>query len=59
LIPNAHSIWELVNHVVAWEQIARRRLEGEAATEIPDEVNFPPVTDASEEAWQALKKAIQ
>jgi len=58
-IPNAHSIWELVNHVVAWEQIARRRLEGEAATEIPDEVNFPPVTDASEEAWQATLQSLE
>jgi uncharacterized damage-inducible protein DinB len=58
-IPNAHSIWELVNHITAWEQIATRRLEGEGEIEIPDEINFPPVTDASEAAWQATLQALE
>lgn len=56
-VPNAHSIWELVNHIIAWEQIVKQRLEGDAVNSIPAEVNFPPVSDASEEAWQgALQK---
>jgi uncharacterized damage-inducible protein DinB len=59
LIPNAHSIWELVNHIIAWEQIARRRLEGEGVIEIPDEVNFPPVNDASEAAWQSTLRSLE
>ena len=58
-IPNAHCIWELVTHVIAWEQIARRRLEGEAPTEIPDEINFPPVIDESETAWQATLQSLE
>jgi uncharacterized damage-inducible protein DinB len=58
-IPNAHSIWELINHIIAWEQIATRRLEGEGEIEIPDEINFPPVTDASEAAWQATLQALE
>jgi len=58
-IPNAHSIWELVNHIITWEQIARRRLEGEGQIEIPDEINFPPVTDVSEAAWQATLQSLQ
>lgn len=58
-IPNAHSIWELVNHISAWEQIARRRLEGESEIEIPDDINFPPVTDASEAAWQATLQSFE
>jgi uncharacterized damage-inducible protein DinB len=57
-IPNAHSIWELVNHIIAWEQIARRRLEGEGEIAIPDEVNFPAVTDTSEAAWQATLQSL-
>jgi uncharacterized damage-inducible protein DinB len=57
-IPNAHSIWELVNHIIAWEQIARRRLEGEGEMAIPDEINFPPVTDASEATWQATLQSL-
>ncbi|HKQ77431.1 MAG TPA: DinB family protein [Blastocatellia bacterium] len=58
-IPNAHSIWELVNHIITWEQIARRRLEGEGQIEIPDEINFPPVTDVSEAAWQATLQSLE
>lgn len=58
-IPNAHSIWELVNHIIAWEQIARRRVEGEALIEVPDETNFPPVSDASEAAWQAALQSLE
>ena len=58
-IPYAHSIWELVNHIIAWEQIARRRLESEGEIEIPDEINFPPVIDASEAAWQATLRSLE
>jgi uncharacterized damage-inducible protein DinB len=58
-IPNAHSIWELVNHIGAWEQIALRRLEGETEIEIPDEINFPPVTDSSEAAWKATLQSFE
>jgi len=52
-IPMVHSIWELVNHIITWEEIARRRLEGDSVSQIPDEYNFPPVTDTGEGAWQA------
>jgi hypothetical protein len=58
-IPNAHSIWELVNHIITWEQVARRRLDGEAEIEVPDEANFPPVTDTSVSSWQATLKALE
>ncbi len=58
-IPNAHSVWELVNHIIAWEQIARRRLEGEALIEVPDEINFPPVNDASEAAWRTALQSLE
>jgi len=50
-IAGAHSIWELVLHIAAWENAGRRRLNGDRA-ELPDEENFPPVNDTSEAAWQ-------
>jgi len=50
-IAGAHSIWELVLHIAAWENAGRRRLNGDRA-ELPDEENFPPVKDTSEAAWQ-------
>ena len=57
-IPQAHSIWELVSHIIAWEQIARRRLGGETLTEIPEEMDFPPVSDRSNASWQATLQAL-
>jgi uncharacterized damage-inducible protein DinB len=50
-LPNAHSIWELVLHIAAWENVFLKRLEGRTMNE-PDEGDFPPVTDTSETSWQ-------
>ena len=50
-IPGAHSIWELVLHVAAWEDAARRMIDGEDSGEMPEESNFPPVPPTSEKAW--------
>lgn len=50
-IPDAHSIWELVLHVAAWEDAARRMLDGESVGAMPEAENFPPVTELSEKAW--------
>ena len=57
-LPNTHSIWELVNHIAAWERIVTRRLQGEAVTDVPDEINFPPVHDGSEAAWQTALQRL-
>jgi uncharacterized damage-inducible protein DinB len=54
-IKNAHSIWELVLHIAAWDDVVRRRTGGTAAVldeSVSAEENFPPVKDASERAWQ-------
>ncbi|MBS1788288.1 MAG: DinB family protein [Acidobacteria bacterium] len=58
-IPAAHSIWELVNHIIAWEQIAKQRLEGNPMKNPPDEVNFPPVINTGETAWQTTLQSLE
>ncbi|HZQ69753.1 MAG TPA: DinB family protein [Terriglobales bacterium] len=50
-IPGAHSIWELVLHVAAWDGAVLRRTAGQAVT-LSDEENFPAVKDSSEAAWR-------
>jgi uncharacterized damage-inducible protein DinB len=50
-VRNAHSIWELVNHVAAWNTIVRHRLMGEKVAVTP-EMDWPPVWEASEIAWK-------
>jgi uncharacterized damage-inducible protein DinB len=50
-IKHAHSIWELVLHITAWDNAVRRRLAGEAV-DLTDEQNFPSAMDTSEGAWR-------
>jgi uncharacterized damage-inducible protein DinB len=50
-LQNAHSIWELILHIAAWEGVFMRRLAGLQMNE-PEEGDFPVVTDASDEAWR-------
>jgi uncharacterized damage-inducible protein DinB len=50
-VHNAHSIWELVNHVAAWNSIVRRRLMGEVVA-VSQEMDWPPVWEATEVAWK-------
>lgn len=50
-IKTAHSIWELVLHIAAWDGAALTRIGGRAI-ELSDEQNFPPVKDHSEAAWR-------
>jgi uncharacterized damage-inducible protein DinB len=51
LVPHAHSIWELLLHIAAWDSAVRRRIGGEAV-ELSCDQNFPPVRDTSETAWR-------
>src|SRR5258708_20330603 len=58
-IENAHSIWELLLHIAAWDDALRRRTEGEAVT-LSDSQNFPAVKGLSEAAWrQAIQSGKQ
>ena len=53
-IAGAHSIWELVRHISAWEQkVARVLTTGEECNTMLGDDDWPPVTDTSAEAWQA------
>lgn len=57
-IPNAHSIWELVLHIAAWENAVRRRIEGDNV-DLTDEEDYPPIRDTSESAWQKAMKMLE
>jgi uncharacterized damage-inducible protein DinB len=49
-INDAHSIWEILLHMAAWDNVVTRRIGGTAVS-LTDEQNFPAVTDTSEAAW--------
>jgi uncharacterized damage-inducible protein DinB len=54
-ITGAHSIWELVLHIAAWDRAVTLRLGGDRGA-VSEEENFPIIEDTSEASWQ---KAIE
>lgn len=57
-IPDAHSIWELVLHIAAWDRVVAERIQGGKTTELPPEENFPSVVDVSDTAWKKALKEL-
>jgi uncharacterized damage-inducible protein DinB len=58
-IAAAHSIWELVHHITAWEGIVLRRMGGETLIDVGEEENWPPVREKNEAAWQRSRAALE
>lgn len=56
-IPGAHSIWEIVLHLTAWQNEVRRRLGGSAPA-APEEGDWPQPSEASETAWQRDRELL-
>jgi uncharacterized damage-inducible protein DinB len=54
-VRGAHSIWELVNHIAAWNGIVQRRAAGESVKATPEQ-DWPPVREANDAAW---KRALE
>lgn len=57
-VAGVHSIFELVLHIAAWERVARRRLEGEAA-QIYNTPEDWPTGEVSEDAWRAARRTLE
>ncbi len=51
-IPGAHSIWELVLHVTAWERIVVERLTRWEPIDPTDAENYPAPGPATEQGWR-------
>jgi uncharacterized damage-inducible protein DinB len=51
LLPQIHSIWELVLHVAAWDGAACRRLGGEKV-QLTGTANFPVIPKPTEATWR-------
>jgi len=51
-MPGAHSIWELLLHIAAWDDAVNRRIVLRKALQLNMRQNFPPVPDKSPAAWK-------
>jgi len=50
-LPDAHSIWELVLHITAWDEAVRRRLSG-TKVKLTALQNFPRVPEPTKATWR-------
>jgi uncharacterized damage-inducible protein DinB len=57
-LSGAHSIWEIVLHIAAWDEGARRRLAGDRA-ELSTEEDWPSVSDTRETAWRGTLDMLE
>ena len=57
-IAEAHTIWEIVLHMMFWEGVATRRLAGQRA-ELDEALNFPAQPKATERNWQKTREEFR
>lgn len=57
-VANAHSIWELLLHMDAWQVFTLRMCEGNPIPMLEGDADWPPVSDTSDAAWTAAKDAF-
>jgi uncharacterized damage-inducible protein DinB len=58
-VPGAHSIWEVVHHIEAWERMALTTLRGGSYESMTGDADWPPVRETTAEAWQAAVERLQ
>jgi uncharacterized damage-inducible protein DinB len=56
-IPGAHTIWELTQHIRAWEGACLRRLNGDPA-QLPDSEDWMALSEFSEASWEKTKQDL-
>ena len=53
VLPETHTIWDLVVHMTFWESQVCQRLQSQP--EFPeDELNFPPMPEPTTENWERV-----
>lgn len=58
-VQHIHSVWEIVLHIIAWEQVVVSCLQGEAYEGVQGEQDWLPVKEVSLEAWQTTLKRLE
>ena len=51
-VAGAHSIWELVLHIITWNDIVRERIGSREPVGVTPERDWPRVQDPSPDAWR-------
>lgn len=51
-VPGVHTIWELVLHIITWNEIVRERIHSTEPVGATPERDWPKVAEASADAWR-------
>ena len=57
-LKNGNTIWEIVNHIIAWRENVLKRVQGEVL-ETPSNNYIEKVEDVSGEAWQQTLESLE
>jgi uncharacterized damage-inducible protein DinB len=57
-IKDGNTIWEIVNHIIAWRQNVLRRVQGEVL-EIPENNYIEQIIDTSDDAWRKTLETLE
>jgi hypothetical protein len=52
-IANGHCIWELVQHITAWVNVAINVIDGQAYAILPVEQDWPAISAEDDAGWQS------
>jgi uncharacterized damage-inducible protein DinB len=58
-VAGAHNIREIVLHIAAWEDVVRRRIEGERIVDLPPEEDWPAAAGDGPEAWDRDRRLLE
>lgn len=53
-----HSIWEIVNHLLAWQNEVAAGLDGKSYVTLSGDGDWPPVSDKRPAAWDATVREL-
>jgi uncharacterized damage-inducible protein DinB len=56
---NTHSIWELVNHLAAWQKFAVDVINGATYETLKGDADWPPVVNKHEGEWSAAMWSLE
>ncbi|MEK7795620.1 MAG: DinB family protein, partial [Candidatus Hydrogenedentota bacterium] len=57
-LSDAHSIWEIVLHAIAWQAYTLNVLDGGDATGLEGDADWPPVLSAEPEDWASTLERL-
>jgi len=58
-ISKAHTIWEILHHIIGWREIIVERLQRGKEFEVIKEKDWPAEISATLEAWARTLKALE